>query len=253
LSNLTYLRSDLDEIAGATISVTNEDSTYMKENLQSEPVSEPYRSTTDSDIDIDIDLGSAKSLDFAALVNHNITSSATVTLYAGTSSSPSTNANVFTWKKFDMFRYLSSPLNFRYWRIRVQDSTNPDTYISVGRALLGATSVFTKNYRRLTRSPIYINARYASDMLSPSVVALARVYSLGFEWSVLTKAQADEITGAVDALSGDASPVFVVPDTDVNEGYYGRFGPYSETSELLDFRSISLPFIEDGRGRAIAA
>lgn len=254
MSNLTYLRSDLDEAKDATITVTDENASYPKANLQAEPVAKTYRSTTDSDIRIDMDLGSAKSLDCAALINHNISSGATITLYADSTSTPTANANTFTHRVYDMYEYLSSPLSYRYWAIRIQDASNPDGYIEVGRVLLGDALTITQNYYRMTRTPRFINARYGSDFLSPEVKALSRIYGLTFDWRNLTKAQADNITDVWDGLSGDAEPILIIPDTDDAECYYGRFaGTYSETAEIMDFRSLSLSFLEDGRGRTIAA
>ena len=75
-----------------------------------------------------------------AILGHNISSSSTVTLTAGSSptvilSSPSVNETI-THRTAIMLNYFTSVAD-QFWRVTFADGSNPDGYVEVGRVVLG--------------------------------------------------------------------------------------------------------------------
>lgn len=97
-----------------------------------------WRSTGDSSESIIINLGSAQDIYAFIIQDHNITSGATVKLQANTSDSWTTPAysNTFTTISDPLFLYLDQ--EYQYWRVLVEDASNPDGYIEIGNLFLGS-------------------------------------------------------------------------------------------------------------------
>ena len=110
---------------------------------------------TDSDINQYIwgDLGQARPINFVAVMGHNFRSDQTLTLQCridDVSSFASPAFNV-TQDKDDIIGldgasgpfpalhifWLPSTITYRYWRLDISQSANPDTYLEVGRILVG--------------------------------------------------------------------------------------------------------------------
>lgn len=89
-----------------------------------------------------IDLGSEQTVGLIALINHNIT--------VGTGQITITGANdasytEIAWRGNNMLAYdggdfavaLPDDLAARYWKVEISDTTNADSYISIGRVFIG--------------------------------------------------------------------------------------------------------------------
>ena len=86
------------------------------------------------------DLGSAMEIKGFAIKNHNFQSGAILKIQGHTSSSfasPSFSLTVTITDDLIM-EYFSSAQTYRYWRIYIEDVTNPDGYIEIGRPFLGS-------------------------------------------------------------------------------------------------------------------
>lgn len=120
-------------------------------------------SATSANTRFDLDFGTARSIDTFILGGiRNWTSSATITITAATSqanltSSPTTviaSRSVWPstgkptesgWRNFVSYLKASSPQSFRWWRIAIVDTSNPDGYLELTRLIANAQFVPTYN------------------------------------------------------------------------------------------------------------
>ena len=85
------------------------------------------------------DFGEAKKYDSVALINHNISSAATITVQGADDSAFTTNlvGDSLTHADNNIFKFLAAARTKRYVRIVVTDPTNPDGYIQIGCFVVG--------------------------------------------------------------------------------------------------------------------
>lgn len=119
-------------------------------NLNTDIVEQVWRSTVDSSISLDCDTERPQGvfLDTLAILEHNITTSASITLVG--SNDPTfgvigvsiplqarqDDPNIF---------YIAPELpntGYRYWRLAIDDGTNPDGYIQIGTIVFGGADIF---------------------------------------------------------------------------------------------------------------
>jgi hypothetical protein len=87
---------------------------------------------------IELDLGAAVACDSLALMNHNISSAATLTIVGADDSAFTTNAVTVTLSKNanNLYGFMTS-MTKRYFRIEIADPTNTNSYIQIGTIVLG--------------------------------------------------------------------------------------------------------------------
>jgi hypothetical protein len=127
----------INALSAASITASTEDLLYPASNLLSQRLAKPFRTQHASAQTVVIDFGTAVTIDVAAILGHNVTSAATMTIEANATDSwgaPSATASL-TWDSGIILRYLASAETFRYWRFAVDDSAND--YISIGALWLG--------------------------------------------------------------------------------------------------------------------
>ena len=85
------------------------------------------------------DLLTAYQYNFIALLNHNLSSSATITLYGADDSNFSVNpvSDIITYNANNIFFFLSAARTKRYIQIRVSDRENSSSYWQIGTVYLG--------------------------------------------------------------------------------------------------------------------
>lgn len=158
-------------VEDATITASSEATDYtFSVGLNDDRLSRVCRTTSDSSQYIDFDLGADKTANYICITGHNLTSSATVTLY-GNSVNDFTNyvvsfsipyADLQAYKiidtddvQYQTFKLVDESANYivdengnniigftwnayyRYWRITIDDSSNPDGYIEISKIYLG--------------------------------------------------------------------------------------------------------------------
>lgn len=130
-------------------------------NLKSDVIEKYWQSTSASTQWVQWDAGSGRtiSLDTLALIGHNLTSSAVVTLIGYGGSGDSAPANTAAWDALDAYATLTlsddpdeenliyihpnTPANsYRHWRLKIHDPTNPDAFLRAGRLVAGSALVF---------------------------------------------------------------------------------------------------------------
>jgi hypothetical protein len=127
-----------DLALGSALIPLSESPSYPCVNLQEQRLSTIYRTIDLTAQTVTIDLGTACSVSTVAIIAHNFTSSATVTVAANSSNSwgsPATSKTV-TWNA-DMMLNFFTPVSYQWWQLQFDDQTNPDGYVGIGRFWLG--------------------------------------------------------------------------------------------------------------------
>ena len=119
-------------------------------NLNTDIVEQYWRSATGVitgvNIDCDTEIAQGVFLDTFAMLGHNLTKSATVNLLGSDFSNFSTIAVTIPLEQAEENTYFIAPTlpntGYRYWRLSIDDSTNPDGFLSIGTILFGAGQIF---------------------------------------------------------------------------------------------------------------
>jgi hypothetical protein len=132
-----FLQTNL--IDSASLTGSTEESAYPAANVQDSILASVWRTTGVTSENLVINLGTAQSADIVFLGNHNLTSSATITLQANSSDSwgaPPFSESL-TWESGVINKAFTSA-SYQYWRILIADATNTDGYLKLGGVGLGA-------------------------------------------------------------------------------------------------------------------
>lgn len=88
----------------------------------------------------DIDFGEASAYDSIAIMGHNLTASAVVTVYGADDSAFTTNvvSDVLTHNNLNIFEFLGAARSKRYSRFEIEDPANPSGYIQISVAVSGS-------------------------------------------------------------------------------------------------------------------
>lgn len=125
--------------AGSVPTTLTEDLLYPEENLHNQRLAKRWRSTDASAQTVVCNLASAQAVNTIAILGHNISSSATLTIEAHTSDSwgaPSYTTSL-TYNAAAILKFLDASQTYQYWRYTIDDSTNSDGYVEVGMLWLG--------------------------------------------------------------------------------------------------------------------
>jgi hypothetical protein len=121
----------------SSLTALTEATGYSVINVQDQRLSVAYRSTAVTAQTVTIDLGSAQAIDTIAVMGHNLTSSAIVTVAANSSDSwPGATSQTVTVNSGMSLKYFT-PVTYRYWQFQISDPANTSGYIEVGRLWLG--------------------------------------------------------------------------------------------------------------------
>lgn len=245
-------------IKASTInSVSTEDSVYKKENLYNKRPSLPFRFTAKSSQYIELDLGSSTLITLFSLINHNLLSSATITLQADTNppswGSPSYSQGV-TWRSENLYLKLSQ--TYRWWRILITDASNP-VNLQIGEAILHVHSSFTTAHiQGQSEGDVFYTATQETFMGQDWDAELARKALLSLR---IRKEEThgdsiqEEIRAFLRSLKGSAGRFLVVPDDTTSECYYMKAAGSEFRAERVfhnvkDIRDWNLELSEISQG-----
>lgn len=117
-------------------------------NLNTDIVEQRWQSVasvTSANLSCDTEVTQGVSIDTLAMLNHNLTSSAVITLEGAdnASFSPVGETIPLTWTLENIYYVAPTfPHNqWRYWRIVISDPTNSDNYLRVGTLIFGTTVI----------------------------------------------------------------------------------------------------------------
>jgi hypothetical protein len=253
-----YLAENLID-AGTTITPSTEDSAYPKANLYDRQAARVFRSTSPSSLTILLDFGAAVAADTIALINHNLTQSASLKLEADNGSPPTTDIAVPTYRQHDLWKSFTSTSK-RYWLLTITDSNTAD--IQIGQLILGVRVAFPRgrkigNYTPATRRANLSGETYAGVFWN---YHLFQRKQLNPSFRVGSSAELAILTGLDAATFGNLYPFLYIPDQAAADCYYVRKEPDFEPQEFTgrlagpelvhDYQMI---LIEESRGLEVQA
>ncbi len=252
----TYLKHDDNNALDALVVGASEEGLFPASNMKILPVSKPYRSEEGNTTGqkIRIDYATAKSTDQVALVNHNLTNAATITLNGGTSPDPdgSEFTTTITWREFTAFKNLVATQTFKHWAILIEDGTNEDGFIQVGYVLLGLKTSFDFGFTAGWRfTDEIVNVELETEFGAPDISALFRRVKLRLQFKELSETQGNTVRTLYTDLTKNFVPFFLIPDLAVADGFFGRFtSRFERTIGLTRRVSVPLEFTEDSLGKS---
>ena len=123
-----------------TLTESSQNTAYPAENVQDQRLAKPWRTLVLTAVTCIVNLGSAKAIDTIAIIGHNLTTSATITVNANAADSWGSPSYTTSLTALDnmVLKYLTTAQTYQYWRFNLDDSTNTNAYLSIGRLWLGA-------------------------------------------------------------------------------------------------------------------
>lgn len=229
-------------------------------NLQNRQVQKVARSTnaTNASTQFIIDLGQARNIGVLALVVHNISVSGKVRITASDSAGFTTTyynsgwvsvwpagmipQSLLEWEDDNFWlgtlsnnarsgyqspyiHLLPTSQNMRYWKVEVDDTTNSDGYVQIGRLFMASTWVPTVNYS-FGAGLGYTDPTPVDVSLSGAEYFDVRSRYRTFQFDLQYIAASEAYAYALDLqrLSGVSGEVLVVPDsTDTTNQPYRAF------------------------------
>jgi hypothetical protein len=176
--NLTQLRvlweigSDGNSASNNYIASSNAGTGYEPVNLRSDFIERAWKSTSciAEYFQFDVGVGNTIGIDTAAILGHNLTNGAIITVYGygdAFSNAPASDADWYglsaqfsmqvepTYQNVFYVAATSATSKYRHWRVLIQDATNTNGFISIGRFIAGEAMVFD------TRENMSMNVDYA--------------------------------------------------------------------------------------------
>jgi hypothetical protein len=248
-----------NEISAATLTVSSEDANYPKANIKALPVAQTFRTTGDTAESVLMDFGAPVAINFFALINHNLTSAATITLKAGTTSGVTNFTQVITWAAETTFKKLAGTETYRYWKLELADAANPDAYIEIGYLVLAVCTAFTFGplYGTLQIDEEDVNNETLTEFGAQDARHIYSKAEIRFDLRRVTSDD-DTIRALLRTMKGSATPALLVIEDDVLVAYFGRFYKSQlrkifRTEGFTGFIDRSMIFRADGFGRTIDA
>jgi hypothetical protein len=129
-----------NHVEGATITALSENPDYdFTTAFNDTSLSKVGRTVDDSAQTIIFDLLTAVAVSKVMIQDHNFTSGVTLTLEANATNvwtAPSYTTSL-TYNATYIYKDLTTDQTYRYWRLTVDDASNPDTYIEISKVFLG--------------------------------------------------------------------------------------------------------------------
>lgn len=130
-----------NHVKDATVTALTENPNYLiTEAFADTRLTRYGRTLDDAAQDIVMDLGSTSlNVNYCLIVDHNFTSGATIKIQANTSNSWTTPPvdQTLTYNSGTIIYNFTATQTYRYWRLYVNDSSNPDTYLQISKVWLG--------------------------------------------------------------------------------------------------------------------
>jgi hypothetical protein len=213
---------------------------FSANNLNTDIVEQVWRSVnsvTSVVLTCDTEVVQGVAIDTLALLNHNLTTSATITVEGSDNISFSPVEQSFAVVPTRQNAYYIAPtfptIQSRYWRIIIADPTNPDGRIQIGTLLFGNATIFqgecfTDNVTRRRRHfsdkvPTEGFTNVSNDR------ALKRAISLEFRW---LRYQQGNFRALEEIFEEDRTSLKCLWIPDPQDP--GRFGAFAKLVQLPD-------------------
>lgn len=229
--------------------VSSEDAKYKKEYMFNQRQSLPWRMTSKTSQYATFNLGSATQVTILGILNHNLTSGATITLKANTSdswASPPYSQSI-TWHKLNIYYLLNQ--TYQWFRVEISDSGN-SLYPEVGELILNTyVSLDRVHSWGYPERKFYIKTENVTRFGQRwrNKIAEKKSFSLNFE-QVLDSKIIAEIEAMFDDFDGQY-PFIFIPDNTANDCWYMEVLNDFEAQRLFKNNSnFALELEEQSRG-----
>lgn len=239
------------------ITPSTEDASYPTENLYDQQAANVFRCTSLTALTIALDFGGPITADIVALINHNLTSGATLSLKADNSSPATTTRATPTYRQYDLWKGFVST-TARYWLLTIAD-TNAEA-IQIGQLILGVRIALPRA-RRIAES--YSPARMRSTISGETYAGVFWNYHL-FErrrfnpsFRIASAAELAILDTLDRSVYGDVRPFLYIPDGTGADCYYVRKEQSFEPQELDRIaggeiaHDYQMTLVEESRGLEI--
>lgn len=251
-----------------TITADDEVATLPVSNLQDRQIVKIWRNTQTT-AQIDVDFTTARIINFAALIKHNISQTGTIRWRLSNASDFSTTVydsgtvdawpiveefgtlpwGVFQWGGYlnpevaalytiSTFDVLNEAVAARYLRIDISDPSNPDGYLQAGRLICGPAYEPSINYANGVEFEFIDQSRVTKSRGGQTFVdEVERFRRMRFELINLPEAEIfGNIFNQVDRLRGISQDILIIPqpdspDTWITQNIYGRI---SQTGPIVN-------------------
>jgi hypothetical protein len=259
--NFKYVLNSGNVIPKALFTVTSADAVYGIANISVLPVSKPYR-TVEGGIasqKIRFDFGTPQTINAIALVNHNFTSAAVITLRAGNSPDPdgSTFNVAIPWAQRTAWAFLAASQTYRFWSVTIDDPTNSYGFLQIGYLLCATVATLPMNFQ-----PTYRVTRTGRGRVSDTDTGVPMVgnkisdyTSINVSWDGLSAADRATLELLLAPIKFGNVPFLFAPVPTETEAYFGRLkGDYGIDRNNSAYESVTaLEFSEDAIGMILAA
>ncbi len=211
--SLKLCYSNLVDASGTTITANSSETSLPVSNITNFWKTKVHRATGDAAEELKFDFGSAQNIWVVAIVGHNYSSGATVTLELNATDAwgaPSVS-QVIAYNADMMIYVFTSAQNYRWARITIADGSNPDGYVEEGRVFLGGylspERNFIRTFRKDTIDPSLINISSDSAVSIDSKTPFLR-FTLPFRNTLIDNVE------TVRKDRGRTGELFAVLDSD---------------------------------------
>ena len=190
-----------NKLDSATVTSLSAASGHAATNVQSRFLKQTWRSMAPNPLTsqwLKFDLGSASLISVFTFFYNNLTSGATVKLYAHASDLGNTEASWSgatynqTITNFDTrVGYIAPAQTLRYWFLAITDSSNTDGYVEIGRCFAGTVTSPSLNFNE-NFSETEIDPSEQSWTIGGHVYSTQRERYKILEYQFLDLAQADQ-------------------------------------------------------------
>ena len=181
-----------------------------------------WRSSSAAAQTLTFDLGSAQEPQALVIMDHNLTSGASIVLQGSSDSGfASIGASyAIPWRTGAILHFLGAPLQtLRYWRLQISDTGNSAGYYRISEVFLGAYTRLTRKFELgdiRGKQRLGLRDRLLSGKYYGAVNAILRVFDLS--WIRLSQTDRDLLIAVFDALADlenrQVYPVFFSPSTE---------------------------------------
>lgn len=198
------LYSPASDLSSATITSSSDGTSNTDDNAVDNRIGKFWRTDTDTTEWIKWDLVVSRAVDCVAIFNHNLTSSATVTFEGNATDSwgtPTVDESLTIATDSDgnvinRIGHFFTSDTLRYWRVTIDDPTNPDGYIQVGRIMFGSyyetTRDMTDDFRVEVLDPSQGERRPGEVPIINEADELAKFRRIRTSFEVVGQTEADK-------------------------------------------------------------
>ena len=196
-----------------------------------------------------INHGSAKSADALAIVNANFTGGATVRLGRGSTINAADVYETIAAKGRANLWKLFTPTTYRYSKLEIQDSGNPNGFLKIGVLWLGDRTKLPQFVNDFDFENRVIVGHLDTEFGRRHLEHIWHHAMMTLDFQALSAAELATLRDIWQDHSGDYRPVFLIPDRLGLEGYWTRIVSFERRRATRD--SITAMFQEMPAGLSL--